>query len=142
MTWMMWGLFAIIVGVGYQTTLKTFASQIPFYVFGMTFGVAFFTLGLTNYLFFRKDMTFSIMENPKLLLGIGLAALFGASIDLSYYFLYNSGAPLALTRTILTVAVSLILLLIGKMFFDESISTLQLAGIILSVAGLTMIVWK
>jgi multidrug transporter EmrE-like cation transporter len=69
-------------------------------------------------------------------LGLGVAVVF---LDLGFFMLYRGGFDVSLGQLITQSAGALLLLLIGVAFFAEKLSLVNVAGILLCIAGLWMV---
>jgi multidrug transporter EmrE-like cation transporter len=67
---------------------------------------------------------------------LGLVVVF---LDLGFLMLYRGGFEVSLGQLITQSAAALLLLLLGVAFFAEKLSLLNIAGILLCVAGLWLI---
>lgn len=72
---------------------------------------------------------------------IGLAVAI-IMIELGFILMYRSGWDLSLGNVVTSVVINLALLAIGVSLFAETISIINLAGVLLSIAGVAMIAWK
>jgi multidrug transporter EmrE-like cation transporter len=62
-----------------------------------------------------------------------------AVLDFAFFMLYRSGFDVSLGQPITQSAGALILLLLGVAFFAEKLSMINIAGIVLCIAGLWLV---
>ena len=63
-------------------------------------------------------------------------------IEIGFLLAYRAGAPLSSTAVLTAAVVAVSTLIIGTVFFRESISTAKLSGIVLCLAGIGLMSWK
>ena len=135
---MIWLGVAIAATVGYHLVLKLTPTGVnPYLSLAVTYAVV--TLIFTT--------VYVIAPGPAPLrsaLGelnwtapvLGLVVVF---LDLGFFMLYRGGFEVSLGQLITQSAGALLLLLLGVAFFAEKLSLVNVAGILLCVAGLWLI---
>lgn len=78
----------------------------------------------------------------KLNWAVPLVAVSVVGIELGWILVFRAGAGLSLTGLIVNVAVAVIVIPLGLLFFSEKISLINLAGIALCLIGLVLISQK
>lgn len=112
-------------------TANPFFSLVVTYLIGATFSFG---------LFYFTSSNRSIPENiselnwTSLLLGLAIVGL-----ETGYIYLYRAGWDIGKGPLTANIALTSILLIIGALFFQESITLKQFFGILLCFAGLLMI---
>jgi uncharacterized membrane protein len=87
----------------------------------------------------HKTLTESLKVVTWSSVALGLAIV---GLELGFLLAYRSGWNIGLAALASTVAVALILLPIGLMFFRERLSLANSAGFVLCIAGLVLMNWK
>jgi uncharacterized membrane protein len=72
-------------------------------------------------------------------MGLGLAIV---GLELGFLLAYRSGWNISTAALASTVAVALVLLPIGLIFFSERVSAANSAGIVLCITGLILMNWR
>lgn len=92
---------------------------------------------------FLKRATFQgnlgeALRSPWLLMAIGLYVL------QAYFFIiaFLAGSKLSIMGTLLTALYTLIVLVVGVLFYRESLTQPQMLGILLAVGGVVLINWQ
>lgn len=131
---------AICSSALYHFVAKSTPSNVNFTVsLLVTYGIAF---GMTLFTFFFFP-TKSVMGELKLLnwASIGLAiAVMG--IEFGYLLMYRAGWNLGIAAVLVTVLAALILVPVAIFVFKDKISWINIAGILVCLAGLVMLNWK
>lgn len=78
--------------------------------------------------------------HPKISLLVG-GILFYLIANLSWLFALRYGAGLARGVSIFSVVCTIIAIIIGLLFYKESVSSMQLLGIVLGAISLLLIFW-
>lgn len=133
-----WLVVAIVATVAYHLVLKsTPAAANPFLSLAFTYAVvavAFFGL------FFAMSGGVSVGTSLRALNWTALAlALVVVCLDLGFLMLYRSGFDVSLGQLITQSVATLALLLIGVAWYQEKLTTGNIAGILLCVVGLWLI---
>ena len=134
---------ALIVGsvVLYQVSTKLLPKGLNHWHALMLFYALALTLTVVMTLFDRP--TRSLLEDMrKLNWAVPLVALSIVGIELGWILVFRAGAGLSLTGLIVNVAVAVIVIPIGLLFFSEKISLINVAGIALCLIGLVLISQK
>jgi multidrug transporter EmrE-like cation transporter len=135
---LLWLGIAIAATVGYHVVLKlTPAGANPYLSLAVTYTVTTAVFALA----------YVVMPGP-----VGLKAAFGelnwtaltlgvvvVFLDFGLFMLYRGGFDVSLGQLITQSAGALILLLLGVAFFAEKLSLVNVAGILLCIAGLWLI---
>ena len=131
---------ALIVSsvVLYQVSTKLLPKGLNHWHALMLFYALALILTLVMTLFDRP--TRSLLEDvQKLNWAVPLVALSIVGIELGWILVFRAGAGLSLTGLIVNVAVAVIVIPIGLLFFKEKISLVNLAGMALCLIGLVLI---
>ena len=139
----MLGPLALIVGsvVLYQVSTKLLPKGLNHWHALMLFYALALMLTVVMTLFDRP--TRSLLEDMrKLNWAVPLVALSVVGIELGWILVFRAGAGLSLTGLIVNVAVAVIVIPIGLLFFSEKISLVNVAGMALCLIGLVLISQK
>lgn len=131
---------ALIVGslVLYQVSTKLLPKGLNHWHALMLFYALALILTVVMTLFDRP--TRSLLEDmQKLNWAVPLVALSIVGIELGWILVFRAGAGLSLTGLIVNVAVAVVVIPIGLLFFKEKISLVNLAGMALCLIGLVLI---
>lgn len=134
-----WPLVLVVASnVMYQICAKSVPGGLnPFASLTVTYAVGAL-VSLVLFFVMNRDTTL-IMEYKKLnwssfVLGISVVGL-----ELGFIFAYKAGWQMSLLQIVQGAALAIILLVIGYFAFKEAISWSKIAGIIVCLAGLTLI---
>lgn len=134
-----WPLVLVVASnVMYQICAKSVPGGLnPFASLTVTYAVGAL-VSLVLFFAMNRDTTL-IMEYKKLnwssfVLGISVVGL-----ELGFIFAYKAGWQMSLLQIVQGAALAIILLVIGYFAFKEAISWNKIAGIIVCLAGLTLI---
>lgn len=134
-----WPLVLVVASnVMYQICAKSVPGGLnPFASLTVTYAVGALA-SLVLFFAMNRDTTL-IMEYKKLnwssfVLGISVVGL-----ELGFIFAYKAGWQMSLLQIVQGAALAIILLVIGYFAFKEAISWKKIAGIIVCLAGLTLI---
>lgn len=134
-----WPLVLVVASnVMYQICAKSVPRGLnPFASLTVTYAVGAL-VSLVLFFVMNRDTTL-IMEYKKLnwssfVLGISVVGL-----ELGFIFAYKAGWQMSLLQIVQGAALAIILLVIGYFAFKEAISWNKIAGIIVCLAGLTLI---
>jgi multidrug transporter EmrE-like cation transporter len=134
----LWLSVAIVSTVAYHIVLKlTPAAVNPFLSLAVTYAVvtvAFLTV------YAAAPGTGALRSSLHALnwTALGLAVAIVA-LDLGFLMLYRSGFDVSLGQLVTQAAAALLLLLIGVAFFRDRLTAVNIAGILLCVAGLWLV---
>lgn len=98
-----------------------------------------FCLGLFLVMPENRSLTDSLKVITWSSAALGLAIV---GLELGFLLAYRSGWNISLAALVSTVAVALVLLPIGLMFFRERLSLANSAGFFLCILGLALMNWK
>jgi multidrug transporter EmrE-like cation transporter len=133
-----WLGIAIAATVAYHLVLKvTPAGVNPYLSLAVTYAVV--TVAFSAVYLLAPGATpwrAAFSELNWTALGLGIAVVF---LDLGFFMLYRGGFDVSLGQLITQSAGALLLLLIGVAFFAEKLSLVNVAGILLCIAGLWMV---
>ena len=132
---MIWLGVAIAATVGYHVVLKlTPAGVSPYLSLAATYAVTTVAFAAT-YALLPGSMPLreSLGQLNWTTLLLGLVIVF---LDLGFLMLYRGGFDVSLGQIITQSAAALLLVLLGVAFFAEKLSLMNVAGILLCVAGL------
>lgn len=139
-TWPMWAVFGTGMAVLCQTLYKLASVKFSLGQMLTSTGLMIFLAGVTVHLLSEQYGTLS-WNKPTVLaaLGLGLAE---AAIIGSFYMLYASGAPISIARPIMMGATAVGLVVVGYLFFAETINAKQLTGIFMAIAAIYLMAQK
>lgn len=137
-----WPLLLIIgSNVAYNLITKTTPAEVnPFFSLVLTY----LSGALVAFLLFlftapNKGLAenFSHVNATSFLLGLTIIGL-----EAGYLFLYRAGCPISLGSLVANIALAVILLLVGLLFFRETITAKQCLGILCCLVGIAFINMK
>ncbi len=132
---------AVLAMVGYQVFIK----KIPADVNPLVSVIAIYLVGLIVCVallpFFLPTNQFIVHAQkigwPHIIVGFAIVG-----IEMGFLLMYRSGWTLSTGYIMTSVAVNITLLAIGLLFFSEALSTVNVVGILLCIAGVTMMGFK
>jgi multidrug transporter EmrE-like cation transporter len=133
-----WLAVAIVSTVAYHVILKLTPGAVnPFLSLAVTYaGVTLVFLVV----YFATPNTTPLRASLQALnwtaLGLALAV---AALDIGYLMLYRSGFEISLGQLVTQSAAALLLLVVGVAIFRESLTAVNVVGIVLCVAGFWLI---
>jgi multidrug transporter EmrE-like cation transporter len=141
MNWVVWCFFVVITSVTYQTSMKIFSGRVPLFLYTAIVGVTMLLISAIGLSLTYKSIDFSVIDQRKIYFSfwLGIATFM---IELSYFYLYKNNAPVSLSRMFILAGSTVVLLLVGVLFFKERINLNQMIGFILSLAGMLFIIKK
>ena len=132
---------AIVSSALYHFTAKSTPSNVNFTVsLLVTYAVAFGVTLLGFFFFPTKSGIASEIKNLNWA-SIGLAITI-VGIEFGFLLTYRSGWNLGIAAVLVNVAASLILVPVAIFVFKDQISWVNIAGILVCLAGLVMLNWK
>lgn len=131
---------AIASSAFYHFVAKSTPSNVNFTVsLLVTYGVAF-TLTLFTFFFFPTKSVMGELKNLNWAsLGLALAVM---GIEFGYLLMYRAGWNLGIAAVLVTTLAGLILVPVAILVFKDKISWINIAGILVCLAGLVMLNWK
>lgn len=93
--------------------------------------------------FFFKGLHKQFGDVQLLSLGVGYAVLAGATIgmvNMCIYLMYNAGAPFSLSSGITRAGPLVLSVILGVLLLKEKINIMEFSGILLSIAGIILII--
>lgn len=139
--WVLWLALAIGGGLVYQMGMKLVSTKIPLGVYYLTSSAVLLVAGLVMLKFHPQKVTLGLKDITSLLI-IAAVACSVVAIDLGYFNMYKTGAPVAISRTIATASLAVLMLLAGILVFKENPTTQQYLGIAVTMLGMLLITWK
>lgn len=132
---------AICSSALYHFVAKSTPSNVNFTVsLLVTYAVAFF-ITLFGFIFFPATEGVAVELKKLNWASIGLAiAVVG--IEFGFLLVYRSGWNLGIAAVLTNVIASLILVPVAILLFKDNISWVNIAGILVCLAGLVMLNWK
>lgn len=135
----LWPLFMIIgsnvcynlSAKGTPESINPFISLTVTYIIGAVFSFAIFMLSSQN-----KNVTECILNLNWASYALGFAIV---GLETGYIYLYRAGWSVSRGPLTANITLALILLVIGRIVFKETISLKQIIGIILCLTGLFFI---
>ncbi len=111
--------------------LNAFASLVITYLVGAAFALAlFFATSPT------KDFVGQLKETNWAPFALGLAIV---GLEVGFIFLYRAGWEISLGSLVCNIALAVVLIAVGLIFFKEHIGMNQIIGIVLCIGGLIFI---
>ena len=106
----------------------------------VTYGLAFLVTTV-GFLFFpaRNGIVSELRQLNWASLGLGIAIV---GIEFGFLLTYRSGWNLGLAAVLVNVVASLILVPVAILVFKDKLNWVNVAGILVSLAGLVMLNWK
>ncbi len=86
-----------------------------------------------------SSMMTSIRATDWSVLGLGAGAVM---IEIGFVLAYRAGWQISLASVSVNVAIAIILIPLGLVFFRESLTRANLAGLALCLTGLVLLTWK
>ena len=134
-------ILAICSSALYHFTAKSTPANVNFTVsLLVTYGVAFI---VTLFTFFFFPAQQGVLTELKKLnwASVGLAVAV-VGIEFGFLLVYRAGWNLGIAAVLTNVVASLILLPVAILIFKDKISWVNIAGILVCLAGLVMLNWK
>ena len=132
---------AILGQVLYHVTQKSVASNAHPVVSLLAFYLVAAVLTLPLLLMFPLERSL-VEEAGKLNWAVYGVAASIVLIEIGFLLAYRAGAELSSAFVITSAVVTVSTLVIGLLFFRESISMTKIAGIVLCLSGIGLITWK
>lgn len=131
---------AIAASAFYHFVAKSTPSNVNFTVsLLVTYGAAF-VMTLFTFFFFPTENVMGELKNLNWAsFGLAIAVM---GIEFGYLLMYRAGWNLGIAAVLVTVLASLILVPVAVFVFKDKISWINIAGILLCLAGLVMLNWK
>lgn len=140
-TWMYWLVAVMVCSLLYNVSLKLASGQVPVWGYMMLSSAFMAAAALSFYYLEPSSANWEWLQGQSLVYALA-AGLVLALLELSMFAMYGAGAPVALARA-LTASVSMVaLLVVGVLFFKESLSPVQSLGVFVALAGVVMMVWR
>ena len=130
-------LLVICANVAYHFAAKSTPPTLnPFLSLSVTYGIAL----LFSLILFALTATNSIaMELGKLKWSSLLMGLAVLSVEFGWIWIYRNGWEISKASIIANIGVSIVLLVIGIMLFNEGISLKKMAGLLVCLVGVFLI---
>ena len=132
---------AIVSSALYHFTAKSTPSNVNFTVsLLVTYSVAFAVVLLT-FIFFpiKNGLSFELKQLNWASIGLAIAIV---GIEFGFLLTYRSGWNLGIAAVLVNVVASLILVPVAIFIFKDTISWINILGILVCLAGLVMLNWK
>jgi drug/metabolite transporter (DMT)-like permease len=134
-------LIAIAGQVLYHVTQKSISAGAHPVISLLTFYLVAAVLTLPLLLFFPVSGSLG-EEIQKLNWAVYGVAASIVMIEIGFLLAYRAGAELSSAAVLTAAVVAVSTLVIGAMFFRESLSVVKVAGIMLCLAGIGLMTWK
>ena len=134
-------ILAICSSALYHFVAKSTPANVNFTVsLLITYGVAFIVT-LFTFVFFpvQDGMTVELKKLNWASIGLAIAVV---GIEFGFLLVYRSGWNLGIAAVLTNVIASLILVPVAIFVFKDKISWVNIAGILVCLAGLVMLNWK
>lgn len=131
---------AICSSALYHFVAKSTPANINFTVsLLVTYGVAFLVTLLTFFFFPTKNVAAEFRNLNWASIGLAIAIV---GIEFGFLLTYRAGWNLGIAAVLVNVIASLILVPVAIFVFKDKISWVNIAGILVCLAGLVMLNWK
>ncbi len=128
---------AVLGNVLYHCAQKLTPAQAnPFLALAVSFGTASLGCALLYFLTSGRDVRADLGALSWTSFALGLSVIV---IETGFLLAYRSGWRIGLTSLVVTVSLTLMLLPLGRVFFNERLSAAALIGVAVSLAGLGLI---
>lgn len=132
------GIITLSSMVFYHVVLKMTPKDInPFMSLFIAYAIAG-TICLIAFLVFRNQNSLS-SEFSKLNWTTFVLGIFLVGIELGLLFLYRNGSNISTTSLTLSSMMTIVLLIVGTLFFSEVITLKSIIGLVICVIGLWLI---
>ena len=105
----------------------------------VTYGVAFVATLFTFFFFPTSNVVAELKQLNWASVGLAVAVM---GIEFGYLLMYRAGWNLGIAAVLVTVLAALILVPVAIFVFKDKISWVNIAGVIVCLAGLVMLNWK
>ena len=105
----------------------------------VTYGVAFVATLFTFFFFPTSSVVAELKQLNWASIGLALAVM---GIEFGYLLMYRAGWNLGIAAVLVTVLAALILVPVAVFVFKDKLSWVNIAGILVCLAGLVMLNWK
>ena len=105
----------------------------------VTYGVAFVATLFTFFFFPTSSVVSELKQLNWASVGLAVAVM---GIEFGYLLMYRAGWNLGIAAVLVTVLASLILVPVAVFVFKYQLSWVNIAGILVCLAGLVMLNWK
>lgn len=105
----------------------------------VTYGVAFVATLFTFFFFPTSSVVSELKQLNWASVGLAVAVM---GIEFGYLLMYRAGWNLGIAAVLVTVLASLILVPVAVFVFKDKLSWVNIAGILVCLAGLVMLNWK
>ncbi len=132
---------AICSSALYHFVAKSTPSNVNFIVsLLVTYAVAFVVVLLTFFFFpIQNGLVFELKQLNWASIGLAIAIV---GIEFGFLLTYRAGWNLGIAAVLVNVVASLILVPVAIFVFKDKISWINIAGILVCLAGLVMLNWK
>lgn len=132
---------AILSSALYHFVAKSTPSNVNFTVSLLVTYVVAFAVTLLGFFFFPvpNGITAEIRQLNWASIGLAVAVV---GIEFGFLLVYRAGWNLGIAAVLVNVVASLILLPVAVFLFKDKISWVNIAGILVCLAGLIMLNWK
>ena len=131
---------AIASSAFYHFVAKSTPANVNFTVaLLVTYGVAFVATLFTFFFFPTSSVVSELKQLNWASVGLAVAVM---GIEFGYLLMYRAGWNLGIAAVLVTVLASLILVPVAVFVFKDKLSWVNIAGILVCLAGLVMLNWK
>jgi multidrug transporter EmrE-like cation transporter len=131
---------AIVSSAFYHFVAKSTPANVNFTVsLLVTYAVAFVVTLFTFFVFPTSNVLTELKQLNWASIGLAIAIV---GIEFGFLLVYRSGWNLGIAAVLVNVAASLILVPVAIFVFKDKISWINIAGILVCLAGLAMLNWK
>ena len=131
---------AIASSAFYHFVAKSTPANVNFTVsLLVTYGVAFVATLFTFFFFPTSSVVSELKQLNWASVGLAVAVM---GIEFGYLLMYRAGWNLGIAAVLVTVLASLILVPVAVFVFKDQLSWVNIAGILVCLAGLMMLNWK
>jgi multidrug transporter EmrE-like cation transporter len=131
---------AIASSAFYHFVAKSTPANVNFTVsLLVTYGVAFVATLFTFFFFPTSSVVAELKQLNWASVGLAVAIM---GIEFGYLLMYRAGWNLGIAAVLVTVLAALILVPVAIFVFKDKLSWVNIAGILVCLAGLVMLNWK
>lgn len=139
MNWVIYAVGAAVALAVADALVKLAAGKLPSSLGLLLYGCVPFIAGLAWFLWDRSRNVAMTIEPRAAIFAVGVGVAF-TLVTIALYGAFKAGAPISVASPLIRLAGLLIASAIGVVFWKEGISLRYAVGMILSVAGIVLIV--
>jgi uncharacterized membrane protein len=137
--WIIYAVGAAVALAVADVLVKLAAGKLPSSLGLLLYGCVPFATGLIWFLWDRSRNVSMAVQPQAIMFAVGVGVAF-TLVTIALYGAFRAGAPISVASPLIRLAGLLIASVVGVVFWKEGISTRYVLGMVLSVAGLYLIV--